>query len=165
MVLVTGGGRGLGLAQAQALAQAGATVYALDIAAAPPIEYTEIAKKMPNLHYRTIDVRDQDLLEKTVRGIGDSEGRLDGLIAAAGVLEEVDALDYTHDQFNKIMDINVTGCFLSAQACAREMIRLREMRDETGRGGPGDSGGSIVLVASMSGVIANYVCERSAPLF
>jgi NAD(P)-dependent dehydrogenase (short-subunit alcohol dehydrogenase family) len=90
-------------------------------------------------------VCDSVALQTLLREVADVEGRVDGLIAAAGVLEEVKALDYTPQQFSRILDINVTGAFLSAQACAREMIRL------------GIKGGSICIVASMSGVIANRV--------
>lgn len=52
------------------------------------------------------------------------------------------ALEQSVESFDKIMEVNVTGVFLCAQAAAKEMIR-------TGRGG------SIVFVASMSGSVAN----------
>lgn len=156
MILITGGGRGLGLTQGEALAAAGATVYALDVHSAAPTEFTRAASLLPagggQLHYLPLDVRDNLALTAAVRGVADAEGRIDGLIAAAGVLEEVDALRCTKEQFDRIMGINVTGVFLSAQACAREMVRLAEQRGEE------KAGGSIVLVASMSGVVANRVC-------
>ncbi|KAI5843592.1 hypothetical protein BZA05DRAFT_448722 [Tricharina praecox] len=153
VILITGGGRGLGLTQGEALAAAGATVYALDVHSAAPTEFTRAASLLPagggQLHYLPLDVRDNLALTAAVRGVADAEGRIDGLIAAAGVLEEVDALRCTKEQFDRIMGINVTGVFLSAQACAREMVRLAEQRGEE------KAGGSIVLVASMSGVVAN----------
>lgn len=47
------------------------------------------------LHYRRIDVRDVEGLNKVVEAIGDKHGRLDGLIAAAGIQQETSALEYT----------------------------------------------------------------------
>ena len=89
-------------------------------------------------------MRDEAKLNETVRAIVDEDGRLDGLIAAAGINEEHTALEYTAADFNKMMEINVTGAFLTAQAAARQMVRLGK-------------GGSIVMIASMSGTIANRV--------
>jgi short-subunit dehydrogenase len=50
-----------------------------------------------------------------------------------------------------MMSINVTGCFMTAQAAAKQMVRF-------------GNGGSVVLIASMSGTIANRVSCLS-PLF
>jgi NAD(P)-dependent dehydrogenase (short-subunit alcohol dehydrogenase family) len=128
-------------------------VYALDLHPQPPPEFLHTVSNTPNLHYRPADVRSAPQLADTLRTIADAEGRIDGMIASAGVLEEVPALECTKEQFQRIIDINVTGVFLSAQACAREMVRLRTSR-----------GGSIALVASMSGVVANHVPPSSLPL-
>ena len=141
---MTGGGSGLGLTQGEALAQAGATVYALDVYGSPPEQFARTEARQPNMHYRTTDVRSPTMLAHTMRDIAQRHGRLDGLIAGAGVLAEHAALDHSRDDFTRILDVNVTGAFLSAQAAAREMVRCR-------------SPGSIVLVASMSGLIANRV--------
>ncbi|CCX13353.1 short chain dehydrogenase [Pyronema domesticum] len=150
VILVTGGARGLGLTQSEALAQAGATVYALDLHDSAPSEFTKVSEKTPNMHYCKTDVRCPKTLESTCRGIADKEGRMDGMIASAGILDEVSSLEASKEQFQRVMDINVTGCFLSAQACAREMVRL------------GKKGGSILLVASMSGMIANRDVHMAA---
>lgn len=83
-------------------------------------------------------------LHKTVQDISEENGRLDGLIAAAGINEEIPALEYTAADFNKMLEVNVTGAFLTAQATARQMVKFGK-------------GGSIVMIASMSGTIANRV--------
>lgn len=95
--------------------------------------------------YRRIDVRQVDGLNAIVQEIADKHQRLDGLVAAAGIQQETPALDYTAEDFDKMMGVNVTGAFITAQAVARQMIRF-------------GNGGSIVLIASMSGTIANRVC-------
>lgn len=74
--------------------------------------------------------------------IANSNNRLDGLIAAAGVNHVECALDHTPKTVDKIVHINYSGVFRSAVAAARVMMD-RKCR------------GSILLVASMSGLIAN----------
>jgi NAD(P)-dependent dehydrogenase (short-subunit alcohol dehydrogenase family) len=90
-------------------------------------------------------VRDVTALNKIVQDIADTEGRIDGLIAAAGIQQETSALDYTAEDANRMFEVNVTGVFMTAQAVAKQMIRFGK-------------GGSIVMIASMSGSIANRVC-------
>lgn len=97
-----------------------------------------------SLHYRQVDVRDVEPLNKTISDIGDKHRRLDGLIAAAGIQQETPALDYTAEDANRMFSINITGSFMTAQAVAKQMIRFGH-------------GGSIALIASMSGSVANRV--------
>ncbi|KAL1614146.1 hypothetical protein SLS54_010002 [Diplodia seriata] len=147
VVLVSGGARGLGLTQAEALLEAGATVYALDRLPVPSPAFAPIQERAhtslgTSLHYRQVDVRDVAGLHDVVQRIGDEHKRLDGLVAAAGIQQETPALEYTASDANRMLEVNVTGAFMTAQAAAKQMIRF-------GRGG------SIVLIASMSGTVAN----------
>ncbi|QKX53671.1 uncharacterized protein TRUGW13939_00751 [Talaromyces rugulosus] len=146
VVLVSGAGRGLGLVQAEALLEAGATVYALDRLPEPSPDFATIQEKAramgTKLEYRRIDVRDAELLHSVVEEIANAEGRMDGLVAAAGIQQETPALEYTAKDANLMMEVNVTGAFMTAQAVAKQMIRF-------------GNGGSIVMIASMSGTIAN----------
>lgn len=57
-------------------------------------------------------------------------------------------MEYTAEDFNKILQVNVTGVFSTAQAVAKEMVDRK-------------TGGSICLIASMSGTIANRVINTS----
>ncbi|KAI9042615.1 putative short chain dehydrogenase [Aspergillus affinis] len=173
VVCVSGAARGLGLTQAEALLEAGAKVYALDRLEEPvsvtptyqpdgesprqldlcnpPVkespEFYEIQKRAredlgTELNYRRIDVRDTELLNSVVESIADTESRLDGLVAAAGIQQETPALEYTSKDANTMFEVNVTGVFMTAQAVAKQMIRF-------------GNGGSIALIASMSGTVAN----------
>ncbi|KAF2110167.1 hypothetical protein BDV96DRAFT_501551 [Lophiotrema nucula] len=147
VVLVSGAGRGLGLTQAEALLEAGATVYALDRLAVPAPDFDIIAKRAESelgtsLHYRQIDVRDVHNLNKIIEEIAEKEGRMDGLIAAAGIQQETPALEYTAEDANRMFEINITGVFMTSQAVAKQMIKF-------------GNGGSIVMIASMSATIAN----------
>ncbi|KAI1115734.1 NAD(P)-binding protein [Nemania sp. NC0429] len=95
------------------------------------------------MFYHQIDVRTGvEKLNSVVEGIAQQHGRVDGLIAAAGIQQETSALDYTADDANRMLEVNVTGVLMTAQAVARAMTRL-------------ESTGSLVLIASMSGTIAN----------
>lgn len=146
VVCVSGAGRGLGLTQAEALLEAGAKVYALDRLEEPAPEFVQIQQKAKELgtelHYRRIDVRDTELLNSVIEAIANTEGRMDGLIAAAGIQQETPALEYSAKDSNTMLEVNVTGVFMTAQAVAKQMIRF-------------GNGGSIAMIASMSGTIAN----------
>ncbi|EXV00841.1 short chain dehydrogenase family protein [Metarhizium robertsii] len=135
VVVVSGGTRGLGLAQAQALLDAGANVHCID-------KTLPVDSPSPDLTYHEADVRNVHQINKVMSKIADDHGRLDGLIAAAGIKNETSALEFLPDQVENIMSVNVIGTFMTAQAAARQMIRLKRP-------------GSICLVASMSGSVAN----------
>lgn len=173
IVLVSGAARGLGLTQTEALLEAGATgrslglllstwkilrvvrsVYALDRLPQPSDAFAPIAERAAkelgtSLHYRQIDVRDVVGLNKVIGEIGDKHGRLDGLIAAAGIQQETTALEYTQEDADRMFGVNITGVFMTAQAAAKQMIKF-------------GNGGSIVMIASMSGTVANRVSELFA---
>ncbi|KAL1839423.1 hypothetical protein VTJ49DRAFT_1524 [Mycothermus thermophilus] len=163
VVIVSGGARGLGLCQAEALLEAGAVVHALDRLPEPAADSafarvaerarTELASETDGrksgggdgserLHYHRVDVRDQAALGEIVGSIAEREGRLDGLIAAAGIQQETSALEYTAADSDRMLGVNVTGVFMTAQAVAREMIKRGQK-------------GSLVLIGSMSGTVAN----------
>jgi len=149
VVLVSGAARGLGLTQAEALLEAGATVYALDRLPEHSAGFYRVQKRAreelgTKFSYRQIDVRDVTGLNKIVGEIGAKHGRMDGLIAAAGIQQETPALEYTAEDANRMFEVNITGVFMTAQAVAKQMIKYK-------------NAGSIVLIASMSGTIANRV--------
>jgi len=87
-------------------------------------------------------VRDTELLNSVIENIANTEGRMDGLVAAAGIQQETPALEYSAKDSNTMFEVNVTGVFMTAQAVAKQMIRF-------------GNGGSIAMIASMSGTIAN----------
>ncbi|KAM5366077.1 hypothetical protein ACJZ2D_010682 [Fusarium nematophilum] len=151
VVVVSGGARGLGLVQIEAVLEAGATVHAIDRLDSPANDpespFSQVAKRArdelgTSLTYHQVDVRDSPALDAIFKSIADEAGRLDGLIAAAGINFETPAIDYPPDEMDRMLSINVTGAFLTAQAAARQMVRLKQP-------------GSICMIASMSGTIAN----------
>ncbi|KAJ5573707.1 uncharacterized protein N7459_008134 [Penicillium hispanicum] len=144
---VTGGARGLGLTMAEALAEAGGQVHCLDRLAEPDQEFIEAQERAPrefggSLHYRQVDVRDVHDVDENMREIASAKNRLDGLIAAAGVNRVERALAYTPADVEEMMGINYNGVFHTATCAARQMMEKQ-------------CKGSILLVASISGFIAN----------
>jgi len=156
VALVTGGHRGIGLELSLALAEAGAVVYCLDLAAKPDDEWLKVQNyaaqlsgmdpndpnKKGRLEYVNGDVTDQAQMWSIAEDIAKKEGRLDICLANAGILGGGDCLDYSADDFRKVIDVNVNGVFFTAQAAGRQMASL-------------GIHGSIVLTASMSGSITN----------
>ena len=149
VIIVSGGGRGVGLTQAEGLLEAGAIVHALDILPIPDrdSDFARVTSRAENelgssLNYHRVNVRDQKALNDIVGRIADQAGHIDGLIAAAGIQQETSALEYSAEDADKMMGVNVTGVFMTAQAVARQMIQRKQK-------------GSLVLIASMSGTVAN----------
>ncbi|KAL3479192.1 hypothetical protein BJX99DRAFT_85969 [Aspergillus californicus] len=144
---VTGGARGLGLSMAEALVEAGGEVYCLDRLTEPDKEFLDYQARAESdfggsIHYRHLDVTNDAYTQDLMTEIASKRNRLDGLIAAAGVNHVASAMDHTPATIDKVIHINYTGVFRSAVSAAKEMMDRK-------------CHGSILLVASMSGLIAN----------
>ncbi|EJC99849.1 NAD-binding protein [Fomitiporia mediterranea MF3/22] len=150
VAVVTGGQRGIGLETAEALAEAGATVYCLDLPLEPDKSFSATQEYVARLglgdgarlEYATVDVTNQKAIWDVVEKIAEKEGRLDACIAAAGISAGEECLDHSAEGFSKQINVNVNGVFYTAQAVGRQMVRF---------GTPG----SIILIASMSGSLMN----------
>ena len=147
VVIVTGGGRGLGLTMAEALFQGGANIHCLDVLKEPHEDFLQVQQRTDvylggSLHYHHVDVRQTEALQQLIAEIAAQYQRLDGVIAAAGIQHVKPALTLNTDDVKNLMDINFTAVLMTAQEVAKQMINLK-------------TPGSIVLVASMSAIIAN----------
>lgn len=87
------------------------------------------------------DVSSEQSVQGVFRDVIEEFGRVDAAVASAGIVEHYPALDYPSDRAKVLFDVNVHGAFYTAREAARYMIP--------------NGGGSIVLVASMSGTIVN----------
>jgi NAD(P)-dependent dehydrogenase (short-subunit alcohol dehydrogenase family) len=93
--------------------------------------------------YHRVDVTHRLQIDQTFAEISEAEGgHVDGVLAAAGIQNICPALDYKSEDFDKMLRVNLTGCFNVARAGAKQMI-------EAG------NGGNILMVASISGWVAN----------
>jgi NAD(P)-dependent dehydrogenase (short-subunit alcohol dehydrogenase family) len=94
------------------------------------------------LQYAQIDVRNHENVENIIADIAERHGRLDGLVAAAGIQNVKPAIEFDPQEISDMLDVNFHGVYTAAIACARQMIKY-------------ECPGSLLLVASMSGFIAN----------
>lgn len=115
VALITGAQRGIGIEMALALAEAGATVYCLDLPSEPDADWRKVeayVAKLPDiapglknkgrLEYVSGDVTDQQQMWKIAENIAKKEGRLDICIANAGILSGAECLDYPAKEFRKV---------------------------------------------------------------
>lgn len=124
VILVTGAGRGIGKATAEAFAQQGATV----VLVARHLENIQaVAENISKNHGTALaleaDVTSGDALNRVIETIGNTYGRLDVLVTcaaaqpASGPSEALPLSDW-----QQVMDIDLTGTFLSCQAAGRMML-------------------------------------------
>jgi NAD(P)-dependent dehydrogenase (short-subunit alcohol dehydrogenase family) len=128
VMVVTGAAGGVGQAVSRWLAGRGARVFDLDRRRPDPVvgEFLEV------------DVLDADSVDRAVAAVVSQAGRIDGLVAAAGLSEEpTPAESMPVEIWQRTIGVNLTGVFLSCQRVGRVML-------EQGHG-------RIVTIASMSG--------------
>lgn len=140
--IVTGGSRGIGVEMAEALAEAGANLM-LCARREPGLSETVAAfrEKGFNVEGKLADVSKPDDVEAVVAETIAKFGRVDILINNAGISWGAMPEDMPLEQWQKVLDVNLTGCFLMAQACGRDMLK--------------NGGGSIVNIASIAGVTSS----------
>jgi SDR family mycofactocin-dependent oxidoreductase len=152
VALVTGAARGQGRADAVRMAQEGADLILMDVCAAAtttdyspatPEDLAETVRQVEELGRRVVsasaDVRDLPALEELVRrGVGEL-GRLDVVVANAGVSNWGRFWEMPLERWRDMIDINLTGVFHTLRATVPAMI-------EAG------NGGSIVCISSVAGI-------------
>lgn len=138
IAILTGGGRGLGRAIAIGLAQFGADVA---LVARTESELASTAREVESAGRRALvypaDVSKKADIEHIVRDVVAKWGRVDILVNNAGVDAAKPALEYSEEDWDFIMDVNLKGYFLFAQAVAHEMMKT--------------GGGAIVNNSSICG--------------
>jgi NAD(P)-dependent dehydrogenase (short-subunit alcohol dehydrogenase family) len=143
--LVTGGARGIGKCAAAAFAEAGADVAIadLDIELAKSTAAELAGASGKKFLAVKADVTDQDQVNAMMEEVIGSFGELNVSFCNAGICLNTPAEEMTLDEWRKVIDINLTGVFLTAQASGRQMIKQGK-------------GGSIIATASMSAHIVNW---------
>jgi NAD(P)-dependent dehydrogenase (short-subunit alcohol dehydrogenase family) len=142
VALVTGASSGIGRAIAVGLAEAGADVGCVDLPAsdlAGTVAAIEAAGR--RAHAAPADVTDAASIGAAVAAVEAELGPLRLAVNSAGIANAAPAEEMPLEQFKRVLDVNVTGLFLSAQAEGRALLR--------------NGGGAMVNIASMSGTIVN----------
>jgi gluconate 5-dehydrogenase len=153
IALVTGASRGLGLAMAEGLAEAGATVLlngrnALTLDAV----VSTLRGRGLNTEKLPFDVTDHHAARGAIDAIVARYGRLDILIANAGIIHRVPLDDWTLSDWDRILATNLKSCLILAQQAAKSMR-------QQGRG-------RIIFTTSIASVLARdgihgYVASKS----
>lgn len=115
IALITGGGTGIGLDIAKKYVEEGAYVYITGRRENKLQEAVSTIGK--NIDYVVADVTKKEDMEKVAEKIKNEKGKLDILIANAGVGNYIAIEDVTLEEFNRVMYTNVLGTYYCAQVC------------------------------------------------
>jgi NAD(P)-dependent dehydrogenase (short-subunit alcohol dehydrogenase family) len=141
VAVVVGGTSGIGRAIAHGFAQAGADV----IPTSRRAEQVEIAaREIEEIGRRTLcvssDVADRASLERVLNQVTAAFGKVDILVNSAGRTKRAPTVDFTEDDWNAIIDTNLTGTLRACQVFGRHMLERES--------------GSIINIASLSTFVA-----------
>jgi NAD(P)-dependent dehydrogenase (short-subunit alcohol dehydrogenase family) len=154
VAIVTGGSSGLGRQFALTLARAGAKVA---VAARRVDRLEELVRQIESFDGRaipvTLDVTDADSVRACIAAAETELGPVGILVNNAGIAGRQAALDMTEAEWDRVLDTNLKGLWLTAQEVARHMVRLGH-------------GGAIINVASILGLggspgLAGYCASKA----
>lgn len=154
VVFVTGAARGQGRSHAVRLAEEGADIVAVDLCArvstapyepAAPEDLDETVSLVEGLGRkilaRHVDVRDLSALDSVVEEAVSTFGGIDTVVANAGIASFGPSWELSEQQWQDVIDINLTGIWKTTKAVIPSMLRCNR-------------GGSIILTSSVAGLVA-----------
>jgi len=137
VVVVTGAGRGLGAAGARLLAAEGAAVIGCDV---------KPARDAGGVHHRKLDVTDPSGWRALADELRDRYGRVDGLVANAGMTWRARLADLDPADLARVSEVNLTGTLLGLQALTPLMTGV----------------GSVVIIGSAAALTGHYPVAYTA---
>lgn len=155
VALITGGGSGIGAATANLFAREGAAVCVADVVEANAQSVAEsIVREGGRALAVTCDVTNKDQVAAMVQKTLQAFGRLDILINNAGINRDALLRKMSEEQWDSVIDVNLKGSFLCAQAAAEPMIEQKYGRIiNTASIGALGNIGQANYAASKAGVI------------
>ena len=137
VAIVTGAAQGLGAALTERLAQEGCQLVVADLNLG---RAKEVAKSLPRAIAVHVDVTNEEMVENLVDLTVREYGRLDLLVANAGIVLSGAIETFEFDTWRKVIEVNLLGYFLSSRAAARVMIRQKsgviiQINSKTGKRG------------------------------
>ncbi len=139
--LVTGAASGIGLACVARFAAEGARVVGVDVT--EPHADLELPAQAAEVAFARADVRDEDAMASVIDTMVAEHGRIDAIVTAAGVAGGGPAHLLDRNEWQRVLDVNLTGTFLSAKHAIAHMLEQEPIDGERG---------SVVTVASVEGL-------------
>jgi NAD(P)-dependent dehydrogenase (short-subunit alcohol dehydrogenase family) len=139
--LVTGASSGIGLACVARFAAEGARVVGVDVT--EPQTELELPAQATEVVFAQADVRDEDAIAGVVEAMVAEHGRIDAIVTAAGVAGGGPAHLVDRDEWQRVLDVNLTGTFLCAKHAIAHMLKQEPIDGERG---------SVVTIASVEGL-------------
>ena len=142
VALITGGNRGIGLAIAEKFKQDGYQVVVTHRSGSAPKGLAGVI----------MDVTDSDSVNNAVKTIEEKYGRIDVLVANAGITKDGLVMRMSDEDFESVVETNLMGAFRVARACTRGMLKQKS--------------GRIIFVGSVVGMLGsagqvNYAATKS----
>jgi len=169
ITVVTGAGRGIGRSIAIRFAEEGASVVVADLDGPSAVRTTaEIEASGGKARAQTVDVGEQNQVDELMASTVRDWARIDVLVNVAGVGLTQLFLNTTRAQWEHVLRVNLTGCFLCSQAAARVMTAqgcgkiiniasLSGQRAGTGRAAYGASKAGVTMLTRVMAVeLARY---------
>lgn len=152
--VITGGAGNLALAAARALLEHGlSSLCLLDLPATLESSQAQISRLQVDFSNKittaSVDVTSSSAIDEAFDKAASVMGGIDILCCFAGIVGCVHSMSASSEQFSKVIDVNLTGSFLCAQAAARYMIQSK-------------NGGSIMFTASISAHHVNFPQPQAA---
>ncbi|MCB0359263.1 MAG: 3-oxoacyl-[acyl-carrier-protein] reductase [Bdellovibrionales bacterium] len=143
VALVTGGSRGIGRAVCERLADAGATIvvnYARNSAAADEVVQT-ILDRGGRAEAVQFDVGNAESVDAAIKKVLESHQRIDVLVNNAGIVADALLVRTKEEDWQRVIDVNLSGAFYCSKAVAKSMMKARQ--------------GRIVNISSVIGQMGN----------
>jgi NAD(P)-dependent dehydrogenase (short-subunit alcohol dehydrogenase family) len=153
VVAVVGAGGGIGEAVARGAAAQGARVFCLDLSEpAAAATAARIRESGGAADAACTDVSDARSLDAAVQGVIAAAGRLDGFVCTPGINVRKQLLDYSEDEFDRVLHVNLKGTFNALRSAGRIMAA--------------QGSGSIVIFSSIRSQVVEpgqsvYACTKA----
>jgi NAD(P)-dependent dehydrogenase (short-subunit alcohol dehydrogenase family) len=141
VALVTGAASGIGLATVARFVADGARVVGCDVQA--PVSEIVVPDGGEAVGFETVDVRDERAVAELVAAVMEAHGRIDTVVTAAGVAGGGPVHMVERDEWQRVLDINLTGTFLVCKHAIERMLEQEPIAGERG---------SVITVASVEGL-------------